>query len=96
MQPFLADSHKSLDNNQELETGLLNVMRHIEWIILKMNVYRSVITNKQVNIELEKAVSQDGLSLIHEVLEHLKAHYNSHEVNEMVARLRSLDSMPVS
>ncbi|WP_104759421.1 methyl-accepting chemotaxis protein [Helicobacter bizzozeronii] len=96
LQTFVADSHKSLDNNQELETGLLNVMRHIEWIILKMNVYRSVITNKQVNIELEKAVSQDGLSLIHEVLEHLKAHYNSHEVNEMVVRLRSLDSMPVS
>lgn len=96
LQSFVEGSHKSLDNNKELEEGLVNVMQHIEWIILKMNVYRSVITNKKTNIELEKAWNNKGLEIIHAVLERIKDHYNLSEVEDMVERLRSLDEIQVS
>ncbi|MFC3848453.1 methyl-accepting chemotaxis protein [Helicobacter baculiformis] len=95
LKVFIDSSHKSLDNSKELEVGLRHVMRHIEWIILKMNVYRSVVTNKKSNIELEKAVGSESLVLVHEVLDHVKEHYNLNEVDSMVARLRTLDAIEV-
>ncbi|WP_104711791.1 methyl-accepting chemotaxis protein [Helicobacter felis] len=95
LKKYVQSSHESLENNRELETGLKHVMRHIEWIILKMNLHRSVITNEKKNIELEKAVNTESLTMVHEVLDHLKAHYRHNEVEEMVERLRTLDAVEV-
>ncbi|WP_104749151.1 methyl-accepting chemotaxis protein [Helicobacter cynogastricus] len=95
LKKYVQSSHESLENNRELETGLKHVMRHIEWIILKMNLHRSVITNEKKNIELDKVAGAESLGMVHEVLDHLRAHYNHHEVETMVDRLRALDAVEV-
>ncbi|WP_104695033.1 methyl-accepting chemotaxis protein [Helicobacter salomonis] len=95
LKTFVDNSHESLDKSKELESGLEHIMRHIEWIVLKMNVYRSVVTNSKDNIELEKALGSESLVLIHEILDSLKDHYNLGEVNTMVTRLQTLDAIEV-
>ncbi|WP_120944306.1 MULTISPECIES: methyl-accepting chemotaxis protein [Helicobacter] len=92
---FVSNSHKSSDSSKELETGLEHLKRRIEWIVLKMNLYRGVVTNKATNLELDKAVGPESLALIQEVLDHIKGHYNAEEVEAMVARLGSLDATEV-
>ncbi|GMB95699.1 hypothetical protein NHP22001_02880 [Helicobacter sp. NHP22-001] len=94
LEAFVDDSHRSIDNNQELEIGLNHVMHHIEWIVLKMHVYRSVLTNK-TDIALDK-VPKQSLLLVKEVIGHIKEHYNLDEVEQMSARLKKLDEIQIS
>ncbi|BEG58030.1 hypothetical protein NHP21005_17180 [Helicobacter sp. NHP21005] len=94
LETFVNNSHKSVDNNQGLEVGLNQVMRRIEWIVMKMHVYRSVLTNKTDNIDLNK-IPQQNLDLVKEVIEHIKDHYDPEEVDKMAARLKTLDEAPI-
>ncbi len=95
LETFVADSHKSMDNNQGLETSLIHVMRHIEWIVLKMHVYRSVLTNKTDKIPLDKVPNQN-LALVQDIIEHVKDHYSLNEVEQMTGRLKNLDEIQIS
>ncbi|CRF48140.1 methyl-accepting chemotaxis protein [Helicobacter heilmannii] len=95
LEEFVKDSHKSADNNQELEVGLNHVMRHIEWIVLKMHVHRSVLTNKTDNISLEK-VPAENLPLVQEIVKHIKDHYSLEEVEQITKQLKSLDEVQIS
>ncbi len=89
----MQDSRKSLENNKGLEQGLSKIMRHIEWIILKMHIYRSVLTNETQNIALDKALNDKAKTLTQEVLAHVKDHYKLDEVEQMAARLQALDAV---
>ncbi|WP_281778437.1 methyl-accepting chemotaxis protein, partial [Helicobacter suis] len=93
LEVFVQDSRKSLENNKGLEQGLSKIMRHIEWIILKMHIYRSVLTNETQNIALDKALNDKAKTLTQEVLAHVKDHYKLDEVEQMAARLQALDAV---
>ncbi|WP_163533521.1 methyl-accepting chemotaxis protein [Helicobacter suis] len=93
LEAFVQGSRKSLENNTGLEQGLSKIMRHIEWIILKMSIYKSVLTNETQNIALDKALNDKAKTLTQEVLAHVKDHYKPDEVEQMAARLQALDAV---
>ncbi|BCZ17878.1 hypothetical protein NHP190003_11600 [Helicobacter sp. NHP19-003] len=95
LETFVNNSHKSVDNNQKLEVGLNHVMRYIEWIVLKMHVYRSVLTNKTSNIALDK-VPTESLPLVQEIIKHIKDHYDLEEVEQIAGQLKKLDEVKIS